>query len=69
MPRICGRQIHRVNINVTDPETYFKISVNLPFLDYIIQAMHTRFDDRLSEVMPLEGLIPSNFSFTMMTLF
>jgi len=63
MPRVCGRQTHRVNINVTDPETYFKISVYLPFLDYIIQALHTRFDDRLSDVMPLEGLIPSNFSF------
>jgi len=63
MPRVCGRQTHRVNINVTDPETYFKIKVYLPFLDYIIQALHTRFDDRLSDVMPLEGLIPSNFSF------
>jgi hypothetical protein len=62
MPRVCGRQTHRVNINVTDPETYFKISVYLLFLDYIIQALHTRFDDRLSDVMPLEGLIPSNFS-------
>ncbi|XP_008181234.1 52 kDa repressor of the inhibitor of the protein kinase-like [Acyrthosiphon pisum] len=62
MPRICGRQTHRVNINVTDPETYFKISVFLPFLDYIIQALHARFDDRLSDVMPLEGLIPSNFN-------
>ncbi|KAL4126535.1 hypothetical protein QTP88_010756 [Uroleucon formosanum] len=63
MPRICGRQTQRVNVNVTDPEIYFKISVYLPFLDYIIQALHTRFDDRLSDVMPLEGLIPSNFSF------
>ncbi|XP_050064693.1 52 kDa repressor of the inhibitor of the protein kinase-like [Aphis gossypii] len=26
-------------------------------------TLHTRFDDRLSDVMPLEGLIPSNFSF------
>ncbi|XP_008179014.1 52 kDa repressor of the inhibitor of the protein kinase-like [Acyrthosiphon pisum] len=41
MPRICGRQTHRVNIHVTDPETYFKISVYLPFLDYIIRALHT----------------------------
>jgi len=38
MPRICGRQTQRVNI--TDPETYFKISMNLPFLDYIIQSCH-----------------------------
>ena len=60
MARICGRQTHRTNINVTDPETYFKISVFLPFLDYLTQALHTYFDNRLSEVIPLEGLIPSN---------
>ncbi|KAE9522524.1 hypothetical protein AGLY_017071 [Aphis glycines] len=63
MPRICGRQTQQVNVNVADSEIYFKISVYTPFLDYIIQALHTRFDDRLSDVMPLEGLIPSNFSF------
>lgn len=59
MPQICQIQTHRTNVNVTDPETYFKISVFLPFFDYIIQALHTRFDDTLSNVIPLEGLIPS----------
>ncbi|KAL4104914.1 hypothetical protein QTP88_020190 [Uroleucon formosanum] len=63
MPGICGRQTHRVNVNVTDPEIYFKMSVYLSFLDYIIQALHARFDGRLSDVIPLEGLIPSNFGF------
>jgi len=35
----------------------------LPFLDYLIQAQHTCFDNRLSDVMPLEGLIPSDSCF------
>lgn len=62
MPRTCDRQTHRVNINSKDPETYFKVSVFLPFLDFIVQALHVRFDQRLSDIIPLEGLIPSNFS-------
>lgn len=42
MPRICGRQTQIVNINSEDPERYFKVSVFLPFLDFILQeyCMH-----------------------------
>lgn len=38
MPRIiCGRQTQRININSKDPETYFKVLMFLPFLDFILQ--------------------------------
>jgi len=61
MPRICNRQINRVNIDSENTEVYFKRSIFLPFLDYLIQSMNTRFDNRLSSIIHLEGLIPSHF--------
>lgn len=61
MPRICNKQTNRVNIDSENPEIYFKLSIFIPFLDYLIQSMNTRFDNRLSSVMPLEGLIPAHF--------
>ncbi|KAL4092194.1 hypothetical protein QTP88_026736 [Uroleucon formosanum] len=62
MPQICGRQTQRININSKDPETYFKVSVFLPFLDFILQELDARFNQRLSDIIPLQGFIPSNFS-------
>jgi len=62
MPRICGRQTQRININAKDPETYFKVSVFLPFLDFILQELDAGFNQRLSDIIPLQGLISSNFS-------
>jgi len=61
MPRICNRQINRINIDSENAEIYFKRSIFFPFLDYLIQSMDTRFDNRLSSIIPLEGLIPSHF--------
>lgn len=61
MPRTCGRQTKRVNVNAKDPEEYYKISIFIPFLDNLINQLHFRFDKRLQQIMPLEGLIPTNF--------
>jgi len=62
MPRICKRQTQRVNVISENPETYFKCSTFIPFLDYLIESMDTRFNQRLTDVMPLEGLIPANLN-------
>lgn len=61
-PRICKRQTFRVNLTSDNPEMYFKRSVFIPFLDFIITSMDTRFNQRLADIMPLEGLIPANFN-------
>ncbi|XP_060863640.1 zinc finger MYM-type protein 1-like [Metopolophium dirhodum] len=61
MPRTCGRRTKRVNVNAKDPEDYYKISIFIPFLDNLINQLHVRFDKRLQQIMPLEGLIPTNF--------
>ena len=32
------------------------------YLDYLIESMDARFNQRLIDVMPLEGLIPANLN-------
>lgn len=61
MPRTCGRQTKRVNVNAKDPEEYYKISIFISFLDNLINQLYFRFDKRFQQIMPLEGLIPTNF--------
>ncbi|KAE9522768.1 hypothetical protein AGLY_016809 [Aphis glycines] len=55
MPRIYNRQTKRVNVSSNSPEEYFKV---IPFLDNLISQLHSRFDERLKQVLPLQGLIP-----------
>lgn len=62
IPRVCGKQNQRANVNVTNPEDYYKITIFIPFIDQIICELRTRFDQRLREIIPLEGLIPSHFN-------
>lgn len=60
-PHICSRQIHRINLNPTNQEIFFKISVFFSFLDFIIQELDVQFNEWLSDIMSLQGLILSNF--------
>lgn len=60
MPRTCMIQTNRVNIKAKDSEEYYKIAIFIPFLDHLITQLHFRFDKRLQNIMPLEGLIPYN---------
>ncbi|CAH1724767.1 unnamed protein product [Aphis gossypii] len=59
IPRICGRQTTRCNIQTTDPMEWYRITIFLPFIDHLISQLKIRFNEKLSEVMPLEGLIPA----------
>lgn len=43
IPRITGRQTHRCNVEVKSAEEYFRISVFLPFLNFICNEMNQRF--------------------------
>jgi hypothetical protein len=62
MPRVYKRQTQRENFISENSEMYFKCSIFIPFLDYLIELMDTRFNQRLIDVMPLEGLIPANLN-------
>ena len=44
-PRTCGRQTMRDNVQVEGPEDYFRKSITVPFIDYTINEMKTRFTD------------------------
>ncbi|CAI6376442.1 unnamed protein product [Macrosiphum euphorbiae] len=41
IPRVCGKQNQRANVNVTNPENYYKITIFIPFLDQIICELRT----------------------------
>lgn len=62
MPRILKRQTFRVNINSENSEMYFKRSIIIIFLDFIIASMYTCFNQRLVDIVPLERLISTNFN-------
>jgi hypothetical protein len=38
------------------------VFICIMYLDYLIKSMDTRFNQRLIDVMPLEGLIPANLN-------
>ena len=42
-PRTASRQPHRSNTPALDPETYFKVNVTIPFLDYLLEKLDRRF--------------------------
>jgi len=46
MPRTTGRQQHRVNVPVTNPESYLQRAVYLPLIDHLIQEMNDKFLSR-----------------------
>ena len=62
MPRLCGHQTQRANVESSDCETYYRITVFLPFLDHMITELHARFDEKLRNLAPLQGLIPTKLS-------
>jgi hypothetical protein len=62
IPRVCKRQTQRKNFISENPEIYFKCSTFIPFLDYLIESMDAHFNQKLIDVMPLEGLIPANLN-------
>ena len=43
IPRLCKRQAHRENIPTDVPETYFRTSVAIPFVDHLLAQMTSRF--------------------------
>jgi hypothetical protein len=62
MPQVCKRQTQRENFISENPEIYFKCSTFIPFLDYLIKSMDAHLNQKLIDVMPLEGLISANLN-------
>ncbi len=59
MPRITQRQQHRFNPRSSSVEEYFKQTIAIPFLDYLITSIATRFDKHTTQVAALQSLLPA----------
>lgn len=60
IPRITQRQTMRSNIPADSPETYFRISIFIPYLDSLISSLTTRFSEDTTIAFSLVNLHPSN---------
>jgi len=41
-PRQCGRQVYRDSYGTSDPQTYYRLSAYIPFLDFFIHELQHR---------------------------
>ncbi len=59
VPRTASRQQHRENIEHGSTEEYYRRSIYLPLLDYLIQQMNDRFGNTQMIEAKLINLVPS----------
>ena len=45
-PRTVQRQKHRANVPAESTEEYFKRNITIPFLDFLVLEMETRFSEQ-----------------------
>lgn len=48
MPQICKKKTQGINSTFKKPEMYTKYFIFILFLDFLIQSMDTRFNQRLA---------------------
>ena len=58
MPRVSKHQHHRSNPPIDSVEEYFKVTIVIPFLDYLISDLSNRFDSYAKTSASLQGLLP-----------
>ena len=58
-PRTVRSQQHRANVPAESTEEYFKRSITIPFLDFLVSEMATRFSEQnRGPVIGIYSLIP-----------
>lgn len=60
IPRRCGRQVHRSNIQADTPEQYWRRVVFVPYLDSLIEELDSRFSQLSIQAIRGLCLIPVN---------
>ncbi|KAH7978156.1 hypothetical protein HPB49_004693 [Dermacentor silvarum] len=60
MPRVTSRQLHRHNVPVASVEERFRLSVFLPFLDYLISQLNERFKRHRHTLKMFSFLLPQS---------
>lgn len=63
-PRISQRQQHRLNVESTSPEEYFKLTIVIPFLDHLLADLSSRFNPHVKQASHLQSLLPSRITST-----
>ena len=59
MPRCCGRQTQRQNVPAETPEDYYRRSLTVPFIDYMLSHLEMRFSDLQQKATMALQIIPS----------
>lgn len=59
MPRITGRQTQRQNVPAESPEEYFKKSIYIPLLDYVLSDLKERLSQDVLNLFNLRVVLPS----------
>lgn len=60
IPRINNRQTQRANIPTADPCMYYRTTVYIPLLDFLVSELSERFcKEKHETVLNLQGLIPT----------
>ena len=62
IPRTCGRQTARSNVEASNPEEYWRRTVFIPFLDHLIREFEDRFSKLNEDAIKGLQLLPSNVS-------
>ena len=62
VPRTCGRQTTRSNVEASTPEEYWRRSIFIPFLDHLIQEFEGRFTQLSEQAVRGLQLLPSMVS-------
>ena len=52
-------KLHRVNASASTPFDYYLRNMCLPFLDYLIEGLNTRFDKYGSMIHKIHAFVPS----------
>lgn len=55
-PRLCGKQRNRSNVETPSTETYYRINVFIPFLDFFINQLNERFEKHESVFLGFQCL-------------
>ena len=60
IPRRCGRQTQRSNVEATTAEEYWRRTVFVPFLDHLLAELSDRFSTMASKAVQGMLLLPPN---------
>ncbi|XP_056022072.1 52 kDa repressor of the inhibitor of the protein kinase-like [Ostrea edulis] len=59
-PRVCSKQQHGENVSTSNPRDYYRSVVAIPFLDFFLSELNTRFQKEDLGAYSICSLLPAN---------